>query len=213
MCVGMAIGVSFGLASGVLADKPLGSELPWQDARMLADVLERVKHDYVSPVDDHHLLQAAIRGMVSSLDPYSAYLDGDEYDEVKSIFSRSQFTPVGFGPSLDQMLADHPKGRIWARRRQLSAVEVVRNEFTSRHVQAFMLWMAFQTNQAVDMPGSGVLAYSLVFGRQQRSWSILPGGSGTLVGALVRYLVDHGSTVACGQIRVTDETRDSGPQF
>ena len=50
---------------------------------MLAEVLERVKHDYVNPVDDHQLLQAAIRGMVSSLDPYSAYLDGDEYDEVK----------------------------------------------------------------------------------------------------------------------------------
>ena len=44
---------------------------------MLAAVLERVKHDYVNPVDDHQLLQAAIRGMVASLDPYSAYLDGD----------------------------------------------------------------------------------------------------------------------------------------
>jgi phytoene dehydrogenase-like protein len=49
------------------------------------------------------------------------------------------------------------------------------------------------------MPGSGVLAYSLVFGRQQRSWSILPGGSQTLVDALVRYLEDHGSTVVTGQ--------------
>jgi carboxyl-terminal processing protease len=100
MCVGMAIGVSFGLASGVLADKPLGSELPWQDARMLADVLERVKHDYVSPVDDHQLLQAAIRGMVSSLDPYSAYLDGDEYDEVK-ISSSGQYSGVGIEVSME----------------------------------------------------------------------------------------------------------------
>jgi phytoene dehydrogenase-like protein len=65
-----------------------------------------------------------------------------------------------------------------------------------------MLWMAFQTNQAVDVPGSGVLAYSLVFGRQQRSWSILAGGSGRLTEALTRYLHRHGSTVLCGQ-RVT----------
>ena len=36
-----------------------------------------------------------------------------------------------------------------------------------------MLWMAFQTNSSVDLPGSGLLAYSLVFGRQKRSWSIL----------------------------------------
>jgi phytoene dehydrogenase-like protein len=65
-----------------------------------------------------------------------------------------------------------------------------------------MLWMAFQTNQAVDVPGSGVLAYSLIFGRQQRSWSIIPGGSGQLISALTRYLEDHGGTVRCGE-RVT----------
>src|ERR1700728_459362 len=85
LAVGIAIGLSLGLAHGVLADKPAapGADLPWQDARMLADVLERVKHDYVNPVDDHQLLQAAMGGMVASPDPYSAYLDGDEYAEVK----------------------------------------------------------------------------------------------------------------------------------
>jgi carboxyl-terminal processing protease len=100
LCVGMAAGVSLALAGGALADKPaLGSDLPWQDARMLADVLERVKHDYVNPVDDHQLLQAAIRGMVSSLDPYSAYLDGEEYDEVK-ISSSGQYSGVGIEVSM-----------------------------------------------------------------------------------------------------------------
>ena len=99
----MAIGASLGLARGVLADKPAAppkDDLPWQDARMLADVLERVKHDYVNPVDDHQLLQAAIRGMVSSLDPYSAYLDGDEYDEVK-ISSSGQYSGVGIEVSME----------------------------------------------------------------------------------------------------------------
>jgi phytoene dehydrogenase-like protein len=126
----------------------------------------------------------------------------DDYDEVKSVFSGSQFTPVGFGPSLDARLAAHPRGRLWQRRRALSAWDVIRHEFGSRHVQAFMLWMAFQTNQAVDLPGSGVLAYSLVFGRQQRSWSIPAGGSGRLTEALTGYLHSHGGTVLCGQ-RVT----------
>jgi phytoene dehydrogenase-like protein len=126
----------------------------------------------------------------------------DEYDEVKSIFSRSQFTPVGFGPSLDAMLAEHPRGMIWARRRQLSAVEVVQHEFTSRHIQAFLLWMAFQVFQPVDLPGSGVLPYQQTFGRQQRSWSIPVGGSGRLTAALTGYLADHGGTVLCGR-RVT----------
>jgi carboxyl-terminal processing protease len=102
LAVGIAIGLSLGLAHGVLAEKPaaLGTDLPWQDARMLAAVLERVKHDYVNPVDDHQLLQAAIRGMVSSLDPYSAYLDGDEYDEVK-ISSSGRYSGVGIELSIE----------------------------------------------------------------------------------------------------------------
>ena len=92
-----------GWRARVLADKSrgaLGADLPWQDARTLAEVLERVKHDYVNPVDDHQLLQAAIRGMVSSLDPYSAYLDGEEYDEVK-ISSSGQYSGVGIEVSME----------------------------------------------------------------------------------------------------------------
>jgi len=102
LALGIVIGLSFGLAHGVLADKPgaLGADVPWQDARMLAAVLERVKHDYVNPVDDHQLLQAAIRGMVASLDPYSAYLDGDEYDEVK-ISSSGRYFGVGIELSIE----------------------------------------------------------------------------------------------------------------
>jgi carboxyl-terminal processing protease len=99
---GLAVGIALGLAGAVLADKPaaLEADLPWADARTLAEVLERVKHDYVTPVDDHQLLQAAIRGMVSSLDPYSAYLDGDEYDEVK-ISSSGQYSGVGIEVSME----------------------------------------------------------------------------------------------------------------
>ena len=101
LAIGIAIGLSLGLAHGVMADKPgLGADLPWQDARTLAEVLERVKHDYVNPVDDHQLLQAAIRGMVSSLDPYSAYLDGEDYDEVK-ISSSGRYSGVGIEISIE----------------------------------------------------------------------------------------------------------------
>ena len=106
VCLGM--GLSLTTAGGALAaktdnsDKPaaLAPDLPWADARTLADVLERVKHDYVNPVNDHQLLQAAIRGMVSSLDPYSAYLDSEEYDEVK-ISSSGEYSGVGIEVSME----------------------------------------------------------------------------------------------------------------
>ena len=102
LALGVSIGLSLGLVRGVSAEKPpdAAGELPWQDARMLAEVLERVKHDYVNPMDDHHLLQAAIRGMVSSLDPYSAYLDGEEYDEIK-ISSSGEYSGVGIEVSME----------------------------------------------------------------------------------------------------------------
>ncbi len=75
-------------------------KVPWQDARLLAEVLERVEREYVEPVDDHQLLQAAIRGMVSSLDPYSAYLDGEEYDDIK-ISSSGEYSGVGIEVSME----------------------------------------------------------------------------------------------------------------
>src|SRR6202789_4540398 len=111
--VGAAIGLALSPAAAALADKSdnepgnksdkqaaPGADLPWQDAHTLADVLERVKHDYVNPVDDHQLLQAAIRGMLSSLDPSSAYLDGEDYDEVK-IMSTGQYSGVGIEVSME----------------------------------------------------------------------------------------------------------------
>ncbi len=111
LAVGIALGLSLGLARGVWADKPpaLGKDLPWADARLLADVLERVKHDYVNPVNDHQLLQAAIRGMVSSLDPYSEFVDGDEYDDIK-ISSSGEYSGVGIEVSMqdDQVVVIAP---------------------------------------------------------------------------------------------------------
>ncbi len=120
-----------------------------------------------------------------------------EYDAVKEAFNRSRFTPVGFGPGLDQMLESMPGGARWRRRATMSAWDVVRREFESPHVQAFMLWMAFQTGQPVGSAGSGPLAYSIIFGRQRRSWTLPRGGSGELARALVEVVEQGGGEVLC----------------
>ncbi|MFT3906654.1 MAG: S41 family peptidase [Steroidobacteraceae bacterium] len=57
--------------------------LPWADARIMAEVLQRVRENYVDSVGDHDLLQNATRGMVESLDDHSTVLDRDEYAEMK----------------------------------------------------------------------------------------------------------------------------------
>ncbi len=96
LAVGVAIGLSLSLSRGVLAEKeaPSDDTLPWEDARLLAEVLERVKHDYVESVDDHALMESAIRGMVSALDPHSAFLDSEEYDEIR-ISTTGNYSGVG----------------------------------------------------------------------------------------------------------------------
>jgi phytoene dehydrogenase-like protein len=122
-----------------------------------------------------------------------------DYDGVKAVLGAGTFLPPGHGPSLDQRLAEAPHGGRWRRIKALSSWDVIRHEFESRHVRAFMLWMAYQTMQPPDLPGSGLLAYSLVCGRQAQSWSIPLGGSGQLADALVAYVAQHGGTVLCDQ--------------
>jgi carboxyl-terminal processing protease len=57
--------------------------LPMEDLRAFAEIFGRIKQDYVEPVDDHELLDYAIRGMLSGLDPHSAYLNPEEFRELK----------------------------------------------------------------------------------------------------------------------------------
>lgn len=57
--------------------------LPVEELRVFAEVFERIKQDYVEPVEDRKLLEDAIRGMLSGLDPHSAYLDEDEFNELR----------------------------------------------------------------------------------------------------------------------------------
>jgi carboxyl-terminal processing protease len=89
---GLGLGVSLSLAGRVLAardsttspSRTVGTAaLPWDDARLLAEVIQRVRENYVDSVDDHKLMQNAIRGMVEALDDHSTFLSPDEFDDMK----------------------------------------------------------------------------------------------------------------------------------
>jgi carboxyl-terminal processing protease len=57
--------------------------LPLEELRVFAEVFGRVKNDYVEPVDDRTLLKYAIEGMLNGLDPHSAYLDEEDYRDIR----------------------------------------------------------------------------------------------------------------------------------
>ena len=94
--IGLIMGLSLSLGGGLLsAPKQAGpDELAWEQARLFAEVMERVKRDYVEDIDDSVLLESAIRGMVSDLDAHSQYLDVDEYRDIR-ISTTGSYTGVG----------------------------------------------------------------------------------------------------------------------
>ena len=95
LIAGVILGFCGAMTRGVLADRSADlarrpelpatarTSLPWQEASLFAEVYERIKREYVDDVDDHALMEKAVRGMVAALDPHSAYLDSEEFDEIR----------------------------------------------------------------------------------------------------------------------------------
>ncbi len=107
LVAGIAIGISGTLATSVFAQREAAApgarapdSLPWEDARLFAEVFERIKHDYVDPEDDHKLVENAIRGMVSGLDSHSAFLDDAEFEEVR-LSTMGSYPGVGIEVAAD----------------------------------------------------------------------------------------------------------------
>jgi carboxyl-terminal processing protease len=88
LVAGAIFGFSGAIAGDVKAERRADApdaqpQLPWEQARLFAEVYERIKREYVDEVDDRQLMEKAIRGMVAALDPHSAFLDSDEFEEIR----------------------------------------------------------------------------------------------------------------------------------
>ncbi len=94
--VGVVLGLGLSLGGDLMESQRFvdQDELGWEQARLFAEVLERVKQDYVEPIDDAALLESAIRGMVSDLDAHSQYLDAREYRDIR-ISTTGSYTGIG----------------------------------------------------------------------------------------------------------------------
>jgi carboxyl-terminal processing protease len=85
LLVGVLAGLSISITNGVFAEREAGSttSLPVEELRTFSDVFGRIKNDYVEDVEDSELLNNAIRGMLSGLDPHSSYLDQEQFKELQ----------------------------------------------------------------------------------------------------------------------------------
>lgn len=74
--------------------------LPLTELRMFADVFDRIKQAYVEPVDDRQLLEDAIRGMLTGLDPHSAYLEPEAFESLQ-VHTSGEFGGLGIEVGLE----------------------------------------------------------------------------------------------------------------
>jgi carboxyl-terminal processing protease len=128
LLLGLLLGVSLSLAARVAAERTPtagtaalapggGPALAWKDARLLAEVMQRVHDNFVDPVDDHQLMQNAVRGMVEALDDHSTFLTPDEFEDMK-VSTSGTYAGIGVevaagkdGVSVVRRMPDSPAER------------------------------------------------------------------------------------------------------
>ncbi len=81
---GVVLGATLVFGQMVFADKTeTRPDLPLEELRTFSEIFGRIKNSYVEPVEDKELLQNAIEGMLSGLDPHSTYLDYDDFKDLR----------------------------------------------------------------------------------------------------------------------------------
>jgi carboxyl-terminal processing protease len=93
--------ISAGVLAGVLLSLGItavaqrgSSPLPLDELRQFSSVFSAIKNNYVEPVTDKKLIDGAIAGMLSDLDPHSAYLDAEAFKEMQTA-TQGEFGGLG----------------------------------------------------------------------------------------------------------------------
>ena len=92
--IGLVSGVLVSLGINAVAQRDAKLSLPIDELRQFADVYGAIKSNYVEPVEDKKLITEAISGMLTGLDPHSAYLDADAFKELQ-VGTQGEFGGLG----------------------------------------------------------------------------------------------------------------------
>jgi carboxyl-terminal processing protease len=94
IAVGAVAGVLISLNFQAIADRATRTSLPIEELRAFTEVFGAIKTNYVEPVEDKKLITEAINGMLTGLDPHSAYLDQEAFRELQ-VGTQGQFGGLG----------------------------------------------------------------------------------------------------------------------
>ena len=82
------------IGNGFFGDLSAKNEEAYEELKVFSDVIELIEREYVDQVDTKELIQKAIQGMVQSLDPHSALLPLEAYEDLQ-IDTKGKFTGIG----------------------------------------------------------------------------------------------------------------------
>ncbi len=94
LSAGAIAGVLISLGLTAVAQREQRSPLPLDELRQFSEVFGAIKSHYVEPVEDRKLITGAIDGMLSNLDPHSAYLDAEAFKELQ-VGTQGEFGGLG----------------------------------------------------------------------------------------------------------------------
>jgi carboxyl-terminal processing protease len=107
LLTGIVFGLGLALSGTVLnylTGPPKATAAPLdptiESAALVAEVMDRVRREYVDTVDDKRIVEAAIRGIVSDLDQHSTFLNPEEYEDIR-ISTTGNYTGVGLDVNLE----------------------------------------------------------------------------------------------------------------
>jgi carboxyl-terminal processing protease len=101
--LGLVAGVLISMHFAAIAERDSVNSLPIEELRSFAEVFGRIKSDYVEPVSDKKLITEAITGMLSGLDPHSAYLDAEGFKELQ-VGTQGEFGGLGIEVGMEDGL-------------------------------------------------------------------------------------------------------------
>jgi carboxyl-terminal processing protease len=98
LALGSTVWTTFAGRARATAAPPLDPTI--ESAALVAEVIDRVRREYVDRVDDKRIVEAAIRGIVSDLDQHSTFLSAEEYQDIR-ISTSGNYTGIGLDVNLD----------------------------------------------------------------------------------------------------------------
>ena len=82
------------VAGPLIAQEATKSASVYEQLDLFGDIFERIRNQYVEPVETDKLIEAAINGMLTSLDPHSSYLPAKDFDDMQ-VQTRGEFGGLG----------------------------------------------------------------------------------------------------------------------